>query len=106
MGNCETRALGQKALVGMPSRPKATVGTQTALRPFPPKLIHQAIDTSDLEKGMKGLSVATQTPQDLAGKEEGRRAIAEVGAGEIKGDRDSIPGGWEMMWIQDPWTGK
>ena len=30
----------------------------------------------------------------------------EAGAGEVVGTRDIIPGGWELVWMQDPWTGK
>ena len=30
----------------------------------------------------------------------------EVGIGDIKGVRGEIPGGWEMIWVEDPWTGK
>ena len=29
----------------------------------------------------------------------------EVGMGDIKGELDVIPGGWELIWVEDPWTG-
>ena len=30
----------------------------------------------------------------------------EAGTGDIKGPVDQILGGWEMIWVEDPWTGK
>ena len=64
---------------------------------------HQGVDTRDLVLGMKGLNVAVQTGEDLAGKGE---RLVEAGVGDIRGRWNDIPGGWEKVWVQDPWMGK
>ena len=51
---------------------------------------------------MKGLMVATQTYPEMAGKEESGWSVVEAGMGDIKGNRDEILGGWELIWMQDP----
>ena len=87
MLECDTRAPCREVMLGVPSRPRATVGTQTAPLPFPPRMLRQAVDTLDLDQGMKGLTVSTQTPQVWVGKEwkgpeEG--AAGEVSSREIR----------------------
>ena len=32
--------------------------------------------------------------------------MVEAGHGDIKGERDNIPWGWELIWVADPWTGR
>ena len=51
--NCDTRDPGREVMLGVPSRPKASV---TAPKPFPPRMLHQSVDTVDLEKGLKAVS--------------------------------------------------
>ena len=34
------------------------------------------------------------------------RPLVEAGHGDIKGEQDNIPGGWELIWVEDPWTGR
>ena len=80
------------------------MGTQTAPKPFPPRMLHQAVDTMDLERGMKGLNISTQTPQVWAGK--GWKDPEEGAVGEVSRRRDVEEEGWEWVSIQDPWTGK
>ena len=58
---------------------------------------HQGIDTCDLEQGLTGLSVATQTGIEKAGTRVGERPLVEAGHGDIKGEQDNIPGGWELI---------
>ena len=41
--------------------------------------------------------------KDLAGK--GKEEI-EAAARDIKEKCEEIPGGWEWIWLQDPWTGR
>ena len=79
---------------------------QTTPLSTPHESIHRGIDTRELEENLRGLTVATQTEGELVGKEERRRSVIEVGKGEIKRERDSIPRGWELIWVEDPWTGK
>ena len=62
------------------------------------------VDTHELEWGLPKVTVATQTEREMAGREERGRAIMEAGIGEIKGGVDVIPGGWEMIWVEDSWT--
>ena len=52
------------------------------------------------------LTVATQTEGELARREERGRSVTEAGMGDIKRERDSIPRGWELIWVEDPWTGR
>ena len=52
------------------------------------------------------MTVTTQTGSDLAGRGERGRSVVEVGMGDIKGEVDVTPGGWELIWVEDPWTGK
>ena len=67
---CGSRDPNPEALVGALSLPKASKGTQTTPPPIPPRLIHRGVDTQDLVRGMRGLTVATQTYPEMAGKEE------------------------------------
>ena len=60
---------------------------------------HQGVDTRDLIQDMKGLSISGASGGVLAGK---GRELIEAGAGDIKGRREEIPGGWEMIWVQYP----
>ena len=101
---CDTREPGREVMLGVPSRPKASVGTQTAPKPFPPRMLHQSVDTGDLEKGLKGLNIATQTPRVWAGK--GARDSEEGAAGEVSYRERGEESGWEWVSIQDPWSGK
>ena len=101
---CDTRSLGREVMLGVPSRPRASVGTQTAPKPFPPRMLHQAVDTVDLERGLKGLSIATQTPLVWAGK--GARDPEEGAVGEVSHRQAGEEGRWEWVSIQDPWLGK
>ena len=101
---CDTRTPGREVMLGVPSRPRASVGTQTAPQPFPPRMLHQAVDTMDLERGMKGLTISTQTPQVWVGR--GWKDPEEGAVGEVSRRRDVEEGGWEWVSIQDPWTGK
>ena len=78
---CDTREPGREVMLGVPSCPKASVGTQTAPKPFPPRMLHQSVDTMDLERGLKGLNIATQTPLVWAGKEA--KEAEEGAAGEV-----------------------
>ena len=50
--------------------------------------------------------VAIQIPAELVGIRRKKRVEIEVGIVDIKGREDPIPGGWEIVWVQDPWTGK
>lgn len=52
------------------------------------------------------VKVATQTEQEFTGKEEKGWPVVEAGMGEIKREGDPIPGGWELIWVEDSWTGK
>ena len=52
------------------------------------------------------ITVATQSEQELAGKEVKGRSVVEAGMGKIKGERDPILGGWEHIWVEDPWMGR
>uniref|UniRef100_A0ABM5EZV5 CCHC-type domain-containing protein n=1 Tax=Pogona vitticeps TaxID=103695 RepID=A0ABM5EZV5_9SAUR len=73
-GMCDTRIPGREVMLGVPSRPRASVGTQTAPKPFPPRMLHQAVDTMDLERGLKGLNISTPDSSSLGGKSgEGAR---------------------------------
>ena len=118
---CEGGDQGQEVFLGVLSLPRTPRGTQTTPPSTPPRKEDQGIDTQeleeiikmgrnqsqavdtwDLEKGIKGLSVATQTRLEVAGKEERGWALVEVGNGDISTPRDNIPGGWENMWMQDP----
>ncbi|XP_078232867.1 uncharacterized protein LOC144583267 [Pogona vitticeps] len=103
-GMCVTRSPGREVMLGVPSRPRASVGTQTAPKPFPPRMLHQAVDTFDLEKGMKGLSIATQTPLVWAGR--GTKVPEEGAEGEVSLRQAGKEGEWEWVSIQDPWSGK
>ena len=58
---------------------------------------HQGIDTCDLEQGVRRLSGATQTGIEKVGTRIGERPLVEVGHGDIKGEWDNIPGGWELI---------
>ena len=107
----------------MPSLPAVNRETQTTPSPSPPKKEHRSTDTQELEeinrnKGWKhqgvdtwdltlvkrGLNIAIQTDWERVGKDQ--RPVVEAGVGDIKGARDEIPGGWEMIWVQDPCTNK
>ena len=70
------------------------------------RLKHQGVDTQDLEKGIKGLNIVTPADPGLAGKGEDQWLEMEAGVGEKGRTRDNIPGGWETIWLEDPWTGK
>ena len=48
--------------------------------------------------------MATQTDWEKAGGNQ--RSMVEAGIGDIKEVQDNIPGGWEKIWVEDPWTGK
>ena len=75
--------------------------------PTPPvKTIQRGVDTCELERELSKMTVATQTGSELAGREERGRSVVEEGMGDIKGEVDVIPGGWEMLWVEDLWTGK
>ena len=61
------------------------------------KGILRTVDTQDLEKELKGLSVATPYKVEMVGKEEKERALEEGRLGEINRAGDNIPGGWETV---------
>ena len=63
------------------------------------------MDTRELEESWKGLKVTKPFKEELAGTKEVHE-VEEGGLGEVKAERDNIPGGWEWIWLQDPWTGK
>ena len=86
------------------SRPSKEI--QITPPPTPPRMVRQSIDTRELEMNLRGLNVSTQMGKDLAGRDEQRRSVVEVGMGDINMGRDNIPGGWELIWVEDPWTGK
>ena len=67
-------------------------------------MLHQSVDTVDLEKGLKGLNIATQTPRVWAGR--GAKDPEEGAAGEVSHRQAGEEGGWEWISIQDPWSGK
>ena len=67
---------------------------------------HQGIDTRELERGLVRLLVATQTGIEKAGTREREKPLIEAGHGDIKGEQDTILGGWELIWVEDPWTGR
>ena len=54
------------------------------------------------------MSVATQTLSEKVGTGGvGRKPLREAGHGELEGgERERIPGGWEWIWVEDPWTGR
>ena len=87
---CGTRKPGHEAMVGVPSLPKASKGTQTLPPPIPPRSVHRGVDTQDLTQAMKGLTVSTQTYPEIAGREERGRSVVEAGMGDIKGNQDEI----------------
>ena len=93
----------------MPSLPRTPKGTQTTPPPTLPRKkdqgidtqeleesvrrenrISRAMDTRDLQKGIKGLNVATQTGLNVAGKEERGWAMVEAGTGDTNTTRDNI----------------
>ena len=95
--HCDTRIPGREVMLGVPSRPRASVGTQTAPKPFPPRMLHQAVDTMDLEQGLKGLNISTQTPQVWAGR--AWKDPEEGAVGEVRRRRDTEEEGWELSLI-------
>ena len=66
-------------------------------------LVDKGVDTSDLGQAVKGLTLGSKPRKDLAGK--GKEEIEAV-AGDIRGKWEEITGGWEWIWVEDPWTGK
>ena len=63
---------------------------------------HQGVDTGDLEKGIEKMSVATQTRTEKAGTQVDERPLVEAGHGELGEEKDKIPRGWELIWVEDP----
>ena len=75
--------------------------------PAPPsETKQQGVDTRELEQELLKMTVATQAGDELVGKEERRRSVVEAAMGDIKGEVDLTLGGWEMIWVEDLWTGK
>ena len=95
-----------EALAGVSSSPRKEQETQTETTTPCVMVRHQGIDTRELERGMTRLSVATQTRSEKVGTEEKGRPLVEAGNGDIKREQDDIPVGWELIWVEDPWTGR
>ena len=105
-GLCDKRGKNIEALLGVPSISKTSGEVQATPPPTPPRKVHQEIDTWELETNLRSLTAATQMEGELAGREEKGRSMAEAGMGTIKREHDNIPGGWELIWVEDPLTGK
>ena len=101
---CETRGETIEVLAGVSSSVKREKETQTAPTTSRVAFRHQGVDTGDLEQGIKKMSVATQTRTEKAGTRVDERLLAEAGHGELGEEKDKIPGGWELIWVKDPWT--
>ena len=99
---CETRGESVKALTRVSSSLKREQETQTNPPTPPVETKQQGVDTRELERELLKMTVG----DELAGKEEKGRSTMEAGMGDIKGHVDPIPGGWEMICVEDPWTGK
>ena len=52
---------------------------------------------------MKELNLTTRSGGTLAGR---RGEEIEAAVGDIREKREEIPGGWEWIWMEDPWTHK
>ena len=52
---------------------------------------------------LKELTLTQRPGGVLAGRE---REEIEAGLGDIREKKEEIPGGWEWIWVEDPWTGK
>ena len=103
---CETRSKAINVLAGVSSSVKRERETQKASLTSRVAVRHQGVDTGDLKQGIQRMSVATQTQLEKAGIGGERRPLREVGHGEVEQERDKIPGGWEWIWVEDPWTGR
>ena len=66
----------------------------------------KAVDTRELEERWKGLKITNPFKEELAGRKEVHEVVEEGGLGEIQAEQDIIPGGWEWIWLQDPWMEK
>ena len=102
VGLCDKWNESIEALVGVPSVLRVSQEVQTIPLPPPWETVHWGIDTRELEERLLRLTVTTQTGGEVAGKEESGRSVVEAGMGEIKGERDQIRGGWELIWVEDP----
>uniref|UniRef100_A0ABM5GNU4 CCHC-type domain-containing protein n=1 Tax=Pogona vitticeps TaxID=103695 RepID=A0ABM5GNU4_9SAUR len=119
-GVCEAPKV--EAMVGVPLLLKNSSQTQTSPPPSPPRreekgvetpdwgaecggslTLNKGVDTRDLEEDLKGLRIARETGRFQAGK---RGEEIEAGMGDIRGRPRDIPGGWEWVWMEDPWTHK
>ena len=111
-----------EAMVGVPLLPKNSSQTQTSPPPSPPRreekgvetpdwgtecggtlTLNKGVDTRDLEEELNGLKITRETGRIQAGK---RGEEIEAGMGDIRGKPKDIPGGWEWVWMEDPWTHK
>ena len=79
-------------------------GAQESGEAPPEGKVSCAVDTSDLEESLKGLMTPGPYKEELEGRKEVGLKGEEGGLGDITLRRDDIPGGWEMVWIEDPWT--
>ena len=103
---CETRGEAIEVLTGVLSSFKKEKETQTETTTPCVAVRHQGIDTHELEWGLRRLLVATQTRLEKVGTRVKEQPLVEAGHGDIKGDRDNILGGWELIWVENPWTGR
>ena len=111
-----------EAMIGVPSLPKSTHHTQTSPPPSPPqreekgvetpdwgkecvgsRTLNKGVDTHDLEEVMKELRITREPGRVQAGN---RGEEIEAGVGDIRERTRDIPGGWEWVWMEDPWTHK
>nr|XP_020637074.1 uncharacterized protein LOC110072789 [Pogona vitticeps] len=111
-----------EAMIGVPSLPKSTHHTQTSPPPSPPRreekgvetpdwgkesvgslTLNKGVDTHDLEEVMKELKITRDPGRVLAGN---RGVEIEAGVGDIREKPSDIPGDWEWVWMEDPWTHK
>ena len=100
--DCETRGERVEALAEVSSSLKKEQEVQKDLPTPPVETIQRRVDTRELKQELSKMIVATQTGGELAGREERGKSIVEAGMGDIKGEVDVIPGGWEMIWVEDP----
>ena len=95
-GVCETGGERRESLTRVPSLPQRMEReVQTSPTPAPRRTEQWGTDTRDLEREFHGLTVAIQTPDNLAGTERRQREEIEVGVAEIKGRENPLPPGWE-----------
>ena len=91
-----------EALARVSSSLKKEQEAQTDPLASPVATVQRGVDTREVERGFAKVTIAIQTEGEMAGNEERGRTIVEAGTGDIKGARDDIPGGWELIWIEDP----